>query len=193
MRTRSLPLLLASLMLLMALPLTACSGSGRVGEGVGIGAIAGRGVGPTHSRMVVRAGDNAGKGIGYLINDEQDQAHAAQLARRTTSNNFSHEEIGPLTNTRWQVRSIVPAKAAGANLGMVVTFRPSGHVITRTTLPDSTTSLVNERYRVVGDTLILNKDGYLINAQFRIRGEVLTIAAGEFVAVLDRIRSRDGL
>ena len=190
MRTR-LPLLL--ILALITITQTACSSGGRVGDDIGIGAIASRGVGSTYARNNIRTGNNVGQGIGYLIADEQDQAHAAQLNRTTSSRNYAHNEVGPLTNTRWQVRTITPAKAANENLGMVVTFRPSGHVITRTILPDSTTSLVNERYRVVGDTLIINKDQYLINAQYRIRGEVLTIAAGEFVAVFDRIRSRDGL
>ncbi|MCB9838423.1 MAG: hypothetical protein H6813_03710 [Phycisphaeraceae bacterium] len=168
--------------------------SHNIGPNLGIGAIAGRGVGAGQARIAVRSGEGVGKGIGYLIADKLDQEHAQSLTRASVHNNYSHSELGALTNTRWSVRTITPPDAAGGeNLGMVVTFRPSGHVVTRTILPDSSTRLVTERYRVVGDTVIINGDDYVINAQFRIRGESLTIAAGNFVGVFDRIRTRDGL
>jgi len=187
MSTRSL------ILLCVALSAIGCTRGVKVGDEIGIGAIAGRGIGTTYARNAITTGVGIGKGIGFLIADEPDRAHARVLSTATAANNFTHNELGPLTNTRWRVRTITPPRAADANLGMIVTFRPSGHVVTRTTLPDSTTRLVTERYRVVGDTLIINRDDFVVNAQFRIRGESLTIGAGEFVGVFDRIRSRDGL
>jgi len=178
-------------LLIVAMLSIGCAHTGKIKDQAGIGAIAGRNIG--RAPTAVLAGPGVGAGIGYLIADETDLAHAEALTEAATTSNFSHSELGPLTNTRWSVRSLTPAGAGDANLGMVVMFRPSGHVVTRTIMPDSTSRLVTERYRVVGDTLIMNDDDFIINAQFRIRGETLTIGAGDFVGVFDRIRSRDGL
>ena len=45
-----------------------------------------------------------------------------------------------------------------------------------------------ERYRVVEDTLIVNKPGYIINARFGISGDQLIVSAEDFRAVLKRMR-----
>lgn len=179
------------LLVLLAIMTSGCATRPQIKDQIGIGAIAAEHVGKTRQMIEIRPG--AGQGIGYLIADEADRAHAQALTKSTVRNNYSHGELGALTNTRWRVRSFTPAQAGGANLDMTVTFRPSGHVVTRTTMPDSTTRLVTERYRVVGDTLIINNNDYVLNAQFRVRGETLTIGAGGFLGVLERIRSRDGL
>jgi len=179
------------ILLSFAMLMTGCSSGGHIGDQLGVGAIAARNMG--RDRMLIQVAPDAGAGIGSLIADEQDQAHAIDLSGRTVHSNYSHGELGPLTNTRWKARSMAPSRAGGDYLMMTVMFRPSGHVVTRTTLPDSTTRLVTERYRVVGDTLIINKDDYLINAQYRIVGEELTISAGAYTGVFDRMRSRDGL
>ena len=183
--------IMTALLFALVLMLIGCSTGGSVGGQLGIGAITARSMG--HNRDQRLVAPDAGVGIGSLIIDESDQAHAAELSRNTVRSNFSHKELGPLTNTRWETRSLSPKGAGGDYLMMTVMFRPSGHVVTRTTLPDSTNRLVTERYRVVGDTLILNEDDYLINATYRIVGEQLTISAGKFTGVFDRVRSRDGL
>ncbi len=63
-------------------------------------------------------------------------------------------------------------------------FGPDGRVITTTTKPDGKVEVFNETYRVVGNTLIINKPGYLINARFAISGKQLTVSAEDFSAVL---------
>ena len=65
--------------------------------------------------------------------------------------------------------------------------RPKG-VITTTTNLDGSVDITDERYRVVGDTLIVNKPGYLINARFGIVGDELIVSAEDFRAVLKRMR-----
>ena len=168
-----------------------CSGGRIAANQLGLGAIAARSVG--HTKQIIEVGPEAGKGIGYVIANEADRARAQAMSDASAGSNYSHSELGPLTNTRWRVRSLAPEDAGGERLSMLATFRPSGHLVTRTILPDSTMRLMTERYRVVGDTLIINNDGYLVNAQYRINGETLTIIAGDFVGVFDRVRSRDGL
>jgi len=181
-----------SLILLVAIVfITGCSNRAHIGDRPGIGAITAQNLGS--SRAIAEFGPNVGKGIGYLVADETDREHASSLSDRTRATNYSHKELGALTNTRWDARELSPDGAAPRNLGMTVTFRPSGHVVTRTIMPDSTTRLVTERYRIVGDTLILNGDDYVVNADFRIVGETLTISCGRFRGVFERVRSRDGL
>ena len=46
----------------------------------------------------------------------------------------------------------------------------------------------DERYRVVGNTLIINRPGYLINARYGIEGDEMIVDAEQFRAVLRRIR-----
>ena len=45
----------------------------------------------------------------------------------------------------------------------------------------------DENYRVVGDTLIVNKPGYLINAKYKIDGQELILTDPGFSAVLTRL------
>ena len=182
---------ICSLLVCLCLLPLGCRSSPGFGDEVGLGAIAGRHTG--YARDTKSTGAGVGDGVGYLIADELDQTHAKALTDATVGSNYSHDELGPLTNTRWRVLSMTPENAGEGSLTMVVTFRPSGHLVTRTILPDSSSRLVTERYRVVGDTLIINRDDYIINAQYRIRGETLTIGAGDFVGVFERMRSRDGL
>lgn len=45
----------------------------------------------------------------------------------------------------------------------------------------------DESFRVVGDTLIINKPGYLVNAKYTLSGGQLIVTADEFSAVLERL------
>jgi hypothetical protein len=47
--------------------------------------------------------------------------------------------------------------------------------------------VANETYRIVGDTLIVNKPGYLINARFGRSAGQLIINAEDFRAVLKQL------
>ncbi|MBW1896819.1 MAG: hypothetical protein JRI47_07145 [Deltaproteobacteria bacterium] len=44
-----------------------------------------------------------------------------------------------------------------------------------------------ERYRVVGSTLVINKPGYLINAKYSIDRSMLIIDAEKYSAVYQRL------
>ena len=48
--------------------------------------------------------------------------------------------------------------------------------------------MFDERYRVVGKALIVNKPGYLINATYGISGNELIVSADDFRAVLKRLK-----
>ena len=57
----------------------------------------------------------------------------------------------------------------------IIEFGPKGQVKSTTTYSDGTVDVQQERYRVVGNTLIINKPGYIINATYRIQGNQMTV------------------
>ena len=70
---------------------------------------------------------------------------------------------------------------------MTVEFRPDGKVVTTRYEPGGTMTFTEEKYRIVGDTLIINKTDYLINAKYRIDGNKMTVDCDRFRAVLQRV------
>jgi hypothetical protein len=69
----------------------------------------------------------------------------------------------------------------------IVEFKPDGRIITTATKPDGEVEVCDETYRVVGDTLIINEPGCLINARFGIPGNRLAVSAEDFSADLKRL------
>jgi hypothetical protein len=55
-----------------------------------------------------------------------------------------------------------------------------------TTLQDGSVDVYNEHYRVVGQTLIINRPGYIINAKYGLEEGQLIVDAEDFRAVLKR-------
>ena len=51
----------------------------------------------------------------------------------------------------------------------------------------SKTTTAEEYYRVVNDTLIINRPGFLLNAKFRIEGSQLIVEGRRYRAVLERL------
>ena len=96
---------------------------------------------------------------------------------------------GGAGGSRWQLVSLSPRDYVPPYTSKIIEFRPYGRVISTTTKPDGTVEVMDETYRVVGDTLIVNKPGYIINARYRVEGDQLIVSAEEFSAVLQRLRS----
>ena len=162
--------------------LTGCSTAKGTGTlaGSGVGALVGAAVGDTQSAII---GAAIGAGVGYIIGDQVDEKKAKEMSAQGTT----HNEVGPLGGTRWQVKSVTTAKPLTPYVSKLVEFRPDGHVITTTTMQDGKVETADESYRVVGDTLILNKPGYLINAKYKIDGQQLILTDPGFSAVLSRL------
>ena len=91
-----------------------------------------------------------------------------------------------LTGTKWKVVSLVKEDMPEYT-AMFVEFKPNGEVVTTRHEPGGTMTITEERYRIVGDTLIINKPGYMINAKHRISGNEMTVDCLQFHAVLERI------
>ena len=164
-----------------------CETSAQTGAlgGAGIGALAGQAIGGSTQATLIGAA--AGAGIGYIIGNEKDKKEAREKSQASKSHNYTHTEVSPLGGTQWQLISLRPSDVVPPYTSKMLEFRPDGRVITTTTKPDGQIDVFNERYRVVGSTLIVNKPGYLINARFSISGGELIVDAEEFRAVLKRL------
>jgi hypothetical protein len=160
------------------------AGTGALAGG-GIGALAGQAIG--HSTGATLIGAAVGTGVGYIVGNEMDKKKAQEMSQASKANNYDHSEVGPLGGTRWQVVSIAPRNRVPTFTSKIVEFGPRGHVTTTTTYPNGKVEVFNETYRVVGDTLIVNKPGYLINAKYAVKGNEMVVDAQDFSAVLTRL------
>ncbi len=142
--------------------------------GAGIGAIAGQLIGGDSKATLIGAA--IGTGAGYLIGNAQDKK-AAQT--------YNMSQPTPLTGTRWKVISLIKKDMPDYTL-ITVDFKPDGKVVTTRHEPGGTKTITEERYRIVGDTLIINKPGYLINAKYQIQGNQMVVNCEQFRAVLQR-------
>lgn len=177
---------LAALIVAAPACLTGCETGGQTGAvvGGGLGALIGQAVGGDTEATLIGAA--AGTGLGYIIGNESDKQHARDMSDRSGPD-YHHDEVGRLGGTRWKFISLAPADYEPDYTSKIIEFRPNGRAITTTTYPNGAVNVDDERYRVVGSTLIINKPGYLVNARFGIEGDELIIDTDEFRAVLERL------
>ena len=159
---------MGGIMCLLATIIAGCETGGKTGAlaGGGIGALAGQAIGGNTESTLIGAA--VGTGIGYMIGNEKDKEHAKEMSNETADRGYAHDEVKPLGGTRWLLVSIAPKSKFGPYTSKIVEFRPTGRVITTTTHKDGTVDVIDESYRVVGDTLVVNKPGLLVNAKFGI-------------------------
>ncbi len=179
---------IAGMMCILATILAGCETSGKTGAlaGAGIGALAGQLIGGNTKSTLIGAA--VGTGAGYMIGNEKDKKHAKEMNEKNKTHNYTHQEVKPLGGTRWLLASIVPKNRVPPYASKIIEFRPYGRVITTTTNPDGSVDVTDESYRVVGNTLVINKPGLLINAQYGISGDQMIVSAEDFRAVLKRMR-----
>ena len=171
----------------VALACAGCETAGQTGAltGAGIGALFGQAAGGNTEATLIGAG--VGTGIGYIIGNEMDKQEARNMSRETRSTYYSYEETSRLAGSRWLVIDISPEDSVPEFTSKIIEFRSNGRIVTTTTRPNGTVKVDDERYRVVGSTLIINKPGYLINAKFRIDGDEMILDTDDFSAVLERM------
>ena len=153
--------------------------------GAGIGAIAGGLYGHHGSDALIGAA--IGTGVGYVIGNEQDKRKAQQMSDASRSQNYAHSETGPLGGTNWRLQDWSPKDAMPEFRGKTFEFGLDGWVKTTTTYNDGRTGADIENYRVVGNTLIVNKGDYLVNYSFSLQGNQLTVDNSKMRALLKRI------
>lgn len=114
-------------------------------------------------------GPGVGTGVGYVIGDSADKQNAVMAKAVLPA------EMEPLADTTWTLMTMDPPSVAPTGT-LMVTFWDDGRAVTTTALSGET-STVTEKYRIVGKTLILNKDDYIVNAPYTLAGDQLTINA----------------
>jgi hypothetical protein len=152
-------------------------------SGAGVGALVG-GLANMHGSWGAGAliGAGVGAGLGYLIGNEMDKKDVQQRQGQAVQEG----EIKPLAGTTWQVTSIVP-KPPKPFKSMISSFRQDGTVLTTVTHMDGKVETATESYRIVGSTLIINKPDYVINSKFRMDGDTLILDNGSSSIVMQRV------
>jgi hypothetical protein len=92
----------------------------------------------------------------------------------------------PLGNTRWRIRNIRP-RVENVFKGTEFSFERSGVLVESAELANGTIYTDTHRYRIVGSTLVLTKDGHTAVALFKIEGNTLTIDADGYSLTLEEI------
>jgi uncharacterized protein YcfJ len=146
--------------------------------GAGVGALIGQAIGGNTAGTLIGAG--VGTGVGYLIGNEMDKKDAKSRETVTA------QETAPLANTTWQLVSIVPDPKKNVK-SLVIHFKPDGTAVTTRIFVDDSIKTATERYRVVGETLIINKNDYVINARFTINGDQMIANTDKYSIVLRRV------
>lgn len=172
-----LKIIVSVVIVILLITSSGCESSAQTGTalGAGIGALAGQAIGGNTESTLI--GTAVGAGVGYIIGNEKDKK-AAQ--------NHNYNAPTPLTGTKWKVVSLVMEDKPEYEW-MTVEFRPDGKVINTRYEPGGTKTITEERYRIVGKTLIIHKTDYIINAEYQIYGNELIITCERFRAVLQRL------
>jgi len=172
--------------LLIAGALAGCatdSGKG-MAWGAGLGAIAGGLYGGHGSDALIGAA--IGTGIGYVVGNESDKQKAQQMSYQSAPN-YNHNETGPFGGTRWRLVDWAPKSGKEDVKSKTFEFGRDGWVRTTTVNNEGRTDTDTENYRVVGNTLIVNKGDYLVNYKFHLQGDLLTVDNSNLRATLRRM------
>ena len=151
--------------------------------GAGIGALAGGLYGGHGSDALIGAA--IGTGIGYVVGNESDKRKAQQMSAQTQPS-YTHSETGPFGGTTWRLQDWSPKTGREEFAAKVFAFGRDGWVTTTTTSKDGRTAMDRENYRVVGNTLIVNKGDYLVNYRYTLQGDRLTVDSEKLRAILKR-------
>ena len=169
-------------------------------RGAGNGALLGQAIGNDTESTIV--GGVIGAGVGRVVGTEKEKAKAAQAPppakpatttsattqtapKAETSKPAKPEDL--LAETIWKLEKIQPKDRVPEFFSKIVTFRTDGFVQTLTTTPEGLVTLSEETYSAVGDTLVVNKPDYTIQARFKVDGDQLIVSADDFSAIFSRI------
>ena len=124
-------------------------------------------------------GAAVGAGVGRVAGNSQDKKDAKKEEQ-------TKMQRAALTGSQWKIFSVTADNKPDFD-SLTVTFRPDGKVVTSRYESGQAMVFTEEEYRIAGDTLIINKADYTINATYRINGNDLFIECKQFKAVLHRI------
>jgi hypothetical protein len=156
-----------------------CASKGQTGAvaGAGLGALIGQAIGRNTAGTLIGAG--VGTGLGYIIGNEMDKSDAkkredARARAASSSAPPPAPRTGLLGGTKWKAIEVVPPPTP-PHKSYTLRFAKDGWLHSREVYMDGSVKTDKERYRVEGDTLILNKPGYLVNAKYKMTNNTLTV------------------
>lgn len=151
--------------------------------GAGLGAVAGGIIGGHGSDALIGAA--VGTGIGYIVGNESDKKKAQEMNAQSPSGKHS-SDTEPFAGTTWKLQDWSPKSGKETFKSKTFTFGKDGWLTTHTTNKDGRKTTDRENYRVVGDTLIVNKGDYLLNFKYAINGDQLTVDSEKLRVLLKR-------
>jgi hypothetical protein len=98
----------------------------------------------------------------------------------------SPANLGPFPNTKWQVLSVVP-KPNTQFTAMYLAFQPDGTLAITTETADGKASTSFQKYSVIGESMLLSKQGSATNVRFRVDGGTMHVDTGKASIVLEKI------
>lgn len=98
----------------------------------------------------------------------------------------SSKDTEPLGNTRWRITDVRPS-VVNLFKGAEFSFERNGILVESAELPNGTIYADTHRYRVIGSTLVLTKDGHTAAGLFRIEGNTLNFDADDYTLTLERV------
>lgn len=163
---------------IMTAALYGCATHGQTGSvaGAGVGALIGQAIGRNTAGTLIGAG--IGAGVGYLIGNDQDKKAASMQQA---------PETGAFGGTTWKAVNMDPVPTPPYET-YIIEFSPDGWLKTSETFADGTKKTDKENYRVAGDTLIINKPGYIINAKYVMENKRLKIMLDDYNAEFKQVK-----
>jgi len=150
--------------------------------GAGLGAVTGGIIGGHGSDALIGAA--VGTGIGYIVGNQADKKKAEEL--NAQSKNSTHSETGPFAGTTWRLQDWSTKTGKEEFKSKSFAFGKDGWLTTTTIHKDGRKATERENYRVVDNTLIVNKGDYLVNYKFAVQGDQLTVDSSKGRAILKR-------
>ncbi len=196
---RRASLLIVCVSMLMA---SGCESDAQTGGlvGAGIGALAGQAIGGDTEGTLIGAA--VGGGLGYVIGNEADKEQARdqraynRRTRRYDPAPSRTPEVSPepakstatdaLAGTTWEVVSLIRDGQTVDSESMTFSFQPNHQLVKRQTFADGSVDTTYETSTVVGDTLVIEGNGYILNALYDLKGDRMIITAPNYRTVLNR-------
>jgi hypothetical protein len=174
-------------------------GGGSTGTGAAIGGIGGALL--TGSFGGAALGAAAGAGIGYLSEQEKNNARdqvrkdrQAAAQSRVTSNPetaYRPKASSPFVGSTWRVISYESDELVGEYSEIMVTFPSNSKVTTMFVRPNGETEVFAENYAVVDDVIVFQgkEDGkeYRVPARFTINDKLLSLKFEDSSFVLEEV------
>jgi hypothetical protein len=98
----------------------------------------------------------------------------------------STKDTEPIANTRWRIVNIRPSFESFLK-GTEFSFERNGILVESAELPNGTIFTDTHRYRVLGSTLVLTKDGNTAVSLFKVEGNTLNIDSHDYSLTLERV------